>query len=301
MKKIKIYNYKYIKKSIALILGAVCLIGATGCENNSSSNGGDKEKPTQIVFISEKGNEDRKNEIDISNAKLVEEGKLTVAMVADYPPFEYYTSNGSEPIGVDVDIANAISKKLNLKIQIKDVPWDDDLFSNIGKEYDIVCSAITITDERKKEVIFSDSYIDSYQSVVVSKENDITFDSFDDLNGLRVAVQKDTVSDKLIKNLTKKKKLKVKLSENDVATECFNQLIDGKIDAIVCDSSVAEGQVERNSDKLKEAYRDESNIEQFAIAIGKDNEELLKGINEALEQLSDEGYTKKIISSWFGR
>ena len=150
-------------------------------------------------------------------------------------------------------------------------------------------------------MIFSDSYIDNYQSIVVRSDCDIAIDSFERLDGLKVAVQKDTVSDELMNSLIDNETINVQLLENEVATDCFDQLNAKEIDAIVCDSTVAEGQVARSSGAFVEAYRDASNVEKFAIAIGKDNQGLQKAINEALAILDDSGVEKTIINSWFSR
>lgn len=313
-----------MKKIVSLILGILLIVSLTACSkgNTEKIQNSIEEVQNQIAAENEANDikiaEDNsaiteelveQNIIDISTARFVNEGKLTVGMVVDYPPFEYYSSNGNVPIGVDVDIVTNIAKKLGLELEIKDVPWDDNLFINIGSEYDVVCSAVTITEERKAEMIFSNSYIDNYQSVVVKADNSININSFNDLNGLKVAVQKGTVSNELMNELigsdslgeSLEESFNIELFENDVATDCFEQLLSGQVDAIVCDSTVTDGQVARNSEMLKEAYRDESEIEQFAIAIGKDNEGLQAAINEAIAMLEDEGTSSKIINSWFSK
>ncbi len=294
----------FLKKSMVLLLSAICMMTVVGCSGKGEI-AQETPVPTTIETTSSNQSDDNflqvnQEYIDISSANLITEGKLTVGMVIDYPPFEYYASNGGTAIGIDVDIVNAVAKHLGLEVEIKDVPWDDALFTNIGKEYDIVCSAVTITDERLEEMIFSSSYIDNYQSVVVAKNSDISINSFEDLNGLKIAVQKDTVSDELMTSLMSNEDMEIELTENEVATDCFEQLKAGKIDAIVCDSTVTEGQVARNPEDFEEAYRDEANVEKFAIAIGKDNMGLQTAINEALDKLQEEGTSKKIINSWFG-
>lgn len=136
---------------------------------------------------------------------------------------------------------------------------------------------------------------------MIAKDSEIAIEDMTHLTGLKVAVQKNTVSDEFVKELMDAGEINIELIENEVATDCFEQLLNGNVDAIVCDSTVAEGQVARNTETLKEAYRDESRVEQFAIAIASDNEGLKNAINEALGELKEEGTTDKIIKSWFGR
>lgn len=296
------------KNNLVLLLWVCCLAFLFACSNEtrdevqSTSINTNPEEITaedETNKIAENETEENKSKIDISGASLVQEGKLTVGMVIDYPPFEYYPAAGKAPIGVDVDIVTAVAKELGLELEIKDLPWDDNLFANMGKEYDLVCSAVTITDDRLQNMIFSNAYIDNYRSVVVRKDSNLTIMSFEDLAGLKVAVQKDTVSDELMLEIIEDKSLDIQLIENDVATDNFEQLKSGEVDAVVCDSTVAEGQTARNTDTFAEVYRDENNVEEFAIAISKDNAGLQKAINEALDELEAEGAITSIIKSWF--
>lgn len=296
-------NYLRFRKITFFIAGLLLTLGLVGCASNRASVPTEPETTSEDITDNDENKviTEETSVIDLSSAKLVTEGKLTVGMVVDYPPFEFYPDNGNTPIGIDVDIVSNIAKKLGLELEIKDVPWDDNLFANMGSEYDVVCSAVTITEERMTKMLFSDSYMDNYQSVVIAKDSEIAIEDMTHLTGLKVAVQKNTVSDEFVKELMDAGEINIELIENEVATDCFEQLLNGNVDAIVCDSTVAEGQVARNTETLKEAYRDESRVEQFAVAIASDNEGLKNAINEALGELKEEGTTDKIIKSWFGR
>lgn len=296
-------NYLRFRKITFFISGLLLALGLVGCASNRASAPTEPEATSEVITDNDENKviTEETSVIDLSSAKLVTEGKLTVGMVIDYPPFEFYPDNGNTPIGVDVDIVSNIAKELGLELEIKDVPWDDNLFANMGSEYDVVCSAVTITEERMTKMLFSDSYMDNYQSVVIAKDSEIVIEDMTHLNGLKVAVQKNTVSDEFVKELMDAGEINIELIEYEVATDCFEQLLNGNVDAIVCDSTVAEGQVARNTETLKEAYRDERRVEQFAIAIPSDNEGLKNAINEALGELKEEGTTDKIIKSWFGR
>lgn len=297
---------KIWKNCVAVLMGLLCLATFTGCGDAATESGAMSKAITEMTSTEDATEEDvnaqeEKASIDLSDANLVAEGKLTVGMVIDYPPFEYYPPNGDTPIGVDVDIINAVAKELGLQVDIKNVPWDEALFTNMSNEYDVVCSAVTITEDRLGNMIFSDAYIDSYQSVVVRKDSKITIDSFEDLDGLKIAVQKDTVSDELMQKYVEDETVQIELKANEVATDCFEQLKAGEVDAVVCDSTVTKGQVARNQDSLEEAYRDESKVEKFAIAINKENPGLQAAINEALHKLQETGTDKAIINRWFSR
>lgn len=293
-----------LKRCVAVLLGVSFMTSLAGCSN------ADSDKNVDITEASIAEAEDAIKEddidavsesIDLGDATLINDGILTVGMVVDYPPFEYYPINGTEPIGVDVDIVNALADELGLEVEIKDVPWDDALFANIGSEYDVVCSAVTITDDRLEEMLFTDAYIDNYQSIVICRDSEVNIQGFESLDGLRIAVQKGTVSDEMMMGFVEQETISIELIENEIATDCFEQLKNGDVDAVVCDSTVAEGQVTRNSDVFSEVYRDESTVERFAIAIGKDNTGLQIALNKALSKLQNEGAVTSIIDSWFSR
>ena len=293
-----------LKRCVAVLLGVLFMTSLAGCSN------ADSDKNVDITEASIAEAEDAIKEddidavsesIDLGDATLINDGILTVGMVVDYPPFEYYPTNGTEPIGVDVDIVNALADELGLEVEIKDVPWDDALFANIGSEYDVVCSAVTITDDRLEEMLFTDAYIDNYQSIVICRDSEVNIQGFESLDGLRIAVQKGTVSDEMMMGFVEQETISIELIENEIATDCFEKLKNGDVDAVVCDSTVAEGQVTRNSDVFSEVYRDESTVERFAIAIGKDNTGLQIALNKALSKLQNEGAVTSIIDSWFSR
>ena len=121
-------------------------------------------------------------------------------------------------------------------------------------------------------MLFSTPYIENYQTVVVLKDSDLQINSFNDLDGKTIAVQKETTSDILMSDYKSTGTINVEIVANEKIPNCFTQLENKEIDAVVCDSSVADSFLNRNSDKYKLAYRDNEEAEEFAFAIGKDNE-----------------------------
>lgn len=149
-------NYLRFRKITFFIAGLLITLGLVGCASNRASSPTEPEATPEVITDNDENKviTEETSVIDLSSAKLVSEGKLTVGMVVDYPPFEFYPDNGNTPIGIDVDIVSNIAKKLGLELEIKDVPWDDNLFANMGSEYDVVCSAVTITEERMTKMLF---------------------------------------------------------------------------------------------------------------------------------------------------
>ena len=174
------------------------------------------------------------------------------------------------------------------------------IFQGIDQNYDCVISAVTITDERKETMLFSDPYINNYQSVVVSPNFTGTIAAFTDLSGLALAVQKETTSDVLMSDYVNTGTIDCTISANEKVTTCFTQLDNGEVDAVVVDSTVADGYLASNPDKYVKAFQDESEPEQFGVAMGKENTALQGAINEAIAQLNAEGFFEENTAYWFG-
>lgn len=238
--------------------------------------------------------------VDMSGVKLMQDGVLTIGVEIGYPPFEDFAEDGTTPIGYDIDFANALGEKLGVEINFINTAWDG-IFSGIDVNYDCVISAVTITDERKETMSFSDPYINNYQAVVVLADYAGTIDSFLDLDGLALAVQKETTSDILMSDYIDTGSIDCTLSANEKITTCFTQLENGEIDAVVVDSTVADGYLAANPDAFKKAFQDESEPEQFGVAMGLENEALRTAINEAIALLDAEGFFAQNIAYWFGK
>ena len=279
-----------MKKSIgAVLLCAAILVSMTAC-------GGSKEKETAASTPKETTAAPAK-EADTLN--LMKDGTLTIGVEIGYPPFEDFANDGVTPVGYDVDFAKALGEKLGVEVVFINTAWDG-IFQGIGVNYDVVISAVTITDERKETMDFSDPYIDNYQAVVVRTDSDKTINSLQDLDGLALAVQKETTSDILISDYVSTGSISCTLAQNEKVITCFTQLDNKEIDATVVDSTVADGQVGKYPDKYKIAYLDKSEPEQFGVALTKGNAGLQAAINKAIAELKDEGFFKESTEYWFG-
>ena len=272
---------KLTKKFFALILALAMTVSIfAGCgSSDSSSNVAETNSKYSI--------------------KTMNDGKLTIGMEIEYPPFEEYAEDGVTPTGYDIDLAKAIGDKLGLEVEFINTALDG-ILKGIGVNYDCVISAITITEERKESVLFTDAYIDNYQAVVVPANSDLQITSLNDLDGKTVALQKKSSSDALIEDMTGKGTIScTKVAQERVAT-CFTQLSNGEVDVALIDSTVADGFVADAPDKFKIAYLDKTAPEQFGIAVGKQDTELQKALNEILDELEAEGFLADNYKKWFG-
>ena len=278
------------KKVMAVLCAAFMAFGLVACganEGNTDTANTDVADDTAA-----------ESTIDISGVTLMSDGVLTVGAEVGYPPFEDFADDGTTPIGYDVDIITAVADKLGLEVNIINTAWDG-IFAGIGVNYDVACSAITITPERQETMLFSTPYINNYQSVVLRADDDTEITSFNDLDGMSIAVQKETTSDILMSDYKSTGTIDVQIVANEKITSCFTQLQNGEVDAVVVDSTVADGYV-NNNDTVKIVFKDTAEPEQFGIAISMDNEALQTAINAALAELEAEGYIQETYDYWFG-
>lgn len=280
-----------MKKKILSVLMAVATATMlfAGCtKKTTATNSGDatQEATTAKTY-------------DLTGAKLMSDGVLNVGCEVGYPPFEDFAEDGSTPIGFDVDIISEIAKRLGLKINIISTAWDG-IFAGIGVNYDVVTSAVTITPERKETMIFSTPYINNYQAVVLPKNSEMTISSFNDLDNKVIAVQKETTSDILMSDYKSTGTISVEIVANEKVTSCFTQLTNGEVDAVVVDSTVADGYIAKYPNDYVIAYKDSSEPEQFGIAMAPGNEALQTAINAVLADLEAEGFIKETYDYWFG-
>ena len=220
--------------------------------------------------------------------QTVKEGVLTMATNATFPPYEYY--EGSEIVGIDVEIAEAIADKLGLELKIEDMEFNSIIIAVTQGKADIGLAGMTVTDERKEAVDFSDSYATGIQAVIVPEDSDIQ--SIEDLTGKKIGVQLTTTGDIYAKE---------DFGEENV--EAYNKGADavmalkqGKVDAVIIDNQPALSFV-KSTDGLK-LLETEYAVEDYAAAIAKGNDALVKAVNDALVSLKEDGTIQSIIDKY---
>lgn len=228
-----------------------------------------------------------------STGNLVKSGQLTMGSDTTYPPFE--TLEGSKPVGFDVELAQAIAKNMGLKLDVVTTAWDGIIPGLKTKKYDIIMSAMTITADRKKEINFSTPYLDSDQSLTVVKGSPIK--TTNDLNGKNVAVQIDTTGQYKAEDLQKTTGIK-EIQKFDTILLAFEALEQGKVDAIINDFPVSQYMSQQRG-KTSVVEKIKTN-EQYGIGVNKDNPDLLKQVNSALQKTRDDGPYTTIYKKWFG-
>jgi len=214
--------------------------------------------------------------------------KLVMGTNAAFPPYEF--KEGETIVGIDADIAAALAEKLGVELEIKDMAFESLIPAVAGGSVDIVLAGMTVTDERKESVNFSDSYATGIQSVIIAEDSAIA--SIDDLAGKIIGVQTGTTGDIYCSDDYGEEAIK----RYDNGALAVQALINGQVDCVVIDNQPALAFVEAN-EGLK-ILDTEYAIEDYAIAIGKDDPELLEKINVALAELKADGKIDEIVSKY---
>ncbi len=214
-----------------------------------------------------------------------------IATDATWPPFEYVDESTKDIIGFDMDLMNAIAEKENLSIEYINVNWDPLLTGVSECQYDAAISAMTITDERKKTMLFSDPYINAGQIVVVRTDN-TDIKSKDDLKGKTVGAQIGTTGAIEVQNMDG-----VTLRTYDTVDLAYLDLANGQIDAVVADYPTANAFVAKDADKIM-SVGDVFTDEYYGVAICQKNADLQAKINEGLAAVKEEGLIEKLEDKW---
>lgn len=215
---------------------------------------------------------------------------------AAYAPFE--AQNEQNTIyGFDIDLMNAIAAKAGITVKFVNTPWEG-IFKTLDQgDRDLLISAITITDERKKSMDFSEPYFEAKQLIAVPKDSAVS--KLDDLKGKKIGVQTGTTGDEVVSNKFGKDNPDIKRFESTPLA--LKELAAGGLSAVVADNGVVINYVTNNSDKGFKMVEDSSfEKEYYGIAVKKGNKELLDKINTALKQIKDDGTYKKVYDKYFG-
>jgi polar amino acid transport system substrate-binding protein len=216
--------------------------------------------------------------------------KIRVATDATWPPFESVNEQTKQIEGFDIDLFKAIAQKENLDVEFVNVAFDPLLAGMAQGTYDAAISSITITEERSKDMLFSDPYYAAGQLVVVRKDN-TTITGKDTLTG-KVGAQIGTTGAMEVEKIPA-----ATLKTYDDIGLAFQDLMNGQINAVVSDNWLALGYVAKNPDKLKAAGGIFTS-ENYGIAVAKGKTELLAKINAGLKAVKDEGLIEELTKKW---
>ncbi len=273
------------KKLLSIILMVVmCIFAAVALTGCSSSN---DKKPTGAQTT------------DDSLAKIKAKGKLVVGINAEFAPFEFHAivDGKDKVVGFDVDVAREIAKDMGVELELKELAFDALLTTLQQGQVDVIISALSATEERRKTVDFSDPYFFGTQVLLTTKNNLDKFNSFDDLKDRKIGLQLSSLQDKLMQTILPNGKYTKIESMNTL----FLSLKSNQIDGIVTTKIVSEMAVVANPEFViaTKVKIDESSLNSpgVAVAMRKNSEALKAQTNVTIKRLKDSGQLDKYIEA----
>ncbi len=216
---------------------------------------------------------------------------------AAYAPFESQNEK-AEIVGFDIEVVQAIADKAGIEVKFINTPWEG-IFTTLDQgDRDLLVSAITITDERRQSMDFSDPYFNAQQLIAVKADSKIA--KFADLKKLKVGVQTGTTGDEAVTKLLGKSSTNIKRFESTPLA--LQELAAGGVDAVVADNGVVVNYVANNESSKFKSVSDTAAFasEQYGIAVKKGNTELLEKVNKGLADIKADGTYDRIYSKYFG-
>ena len=263
---------------LVLAIGLIAAFAVAGCGSDDSTSG------------SSDSTEASSGTIDISNAKLIQEGQLLVGTDAPYPPFEIGTPESGDFSGFDKDLMDAIAEKLGLEPTYQNSSFDT-IFRDVASgQFDVVAAAATITPDREKVVDFSRPYYEAQQALVVPEGSDIT--STADLGGMIVGAQQGTTGQTLAEDETDAGEVRGFGKGADALAAVTTE----QVDAAIVDQPFAADAVEKQGGI--EIAEEISTDEVYGFPTAPDNP-LNDAIDEAIGQLIDDGTMNELYQEYF--
>lgn len=217
-----------------------------------------------------------------------EDNVLKMGTNAAFPPYEYY--EGDKIVGIDAEIGALIAEKLDMELEIVDMDFNGIIAAVQNGSIDMGMAGMTKDPDREKSVNFSTSYATGVQVVIVKEGSAIK--SIDDLKGKKIGVQEATTGDSYATSDFGEEA--VKRYVNGAAA--VQDLQNGSIDAVIIDNEPAKAFVAANEGLT--ILETEYTVEEYAIAVSKDDPELLEKINKAIAELKEEGKIDEIINKY---
>ena len=221
--------------------------------------------------------------------------KFIVATDCTWPPMEMLDAN-KQPIGFDVDFITAVGKAAGFEVDVRNIAWDG-IFGGVATgQYDIVAAATTITEERQKQFDFSDPYYEVAQAVVLPAGKSIK--SLADLQGKKVGGQIGTTGVFVIR----KAGVAVDLKEYDDVGLAIQDMLGGRLDAVICDDPVALYYVNKKADtagKLNISFKTEEK-EYYGFTVRKGRKDLVEKLNKGIKAVKASGVEAQLLQKWMG-
>ncbi|WP_298703397.1 basic amino acid ABC transporter substrate-binding protein [uncultured Veillonella sp.] len=218
---------------------------------------------------------------------------LRVGAETTFPPFEF--TEGDKYVGFDIDLAEAIAKKMGYKMEFKSMGFDALIPALQSNDIDMIASGINATPERAKAVDFSEPYFTEGGFAIVVRKDNTTINDWKDLEGKRIITQIGTIPSEMARKIDG-----AQVKDVDSNSQAFNELQANTADAMILDNAVAMYYLKQGADKDLKITGQPTQAEGTVWAFRKGDNELREKANKALQDLKADGTYQKIYDKWFG-
>lgn len=283
---------KMMKKAAAVLtaMTMAAVLGACGSSGEAETTAAtNAETVTEAESQEEAADTEEETTAEAAEAEESAGGVIVMGTNAEFEPWEFH--DGDDIVGIDPEIAQAIADKMGMELQIEDMAFDAIIPSVVSGKCNFAMAGMTVTDERKVSVDFTDTYAESSLVLLVQADNtEIT--GSDSLADHKVGAQTGTTGDLTATELVGDENVE----RYNSFFEAVQSLKQGKIDAVLLDSAPAKVFLAQNED-LKQAG-EPMNKEEYAIAVQKGNTELLDQLNQAIDELQEDGTIDEIMNKY---
>lgn len=238
--------------------------------------------------------------VDDSLTKVQEQGYFTLGLDADFAPMGF-TQDDGKIVGFDIDLANAVAEKMGVKVEVKPIDWDSKSMELSTGKIDVIWNGFSITDERRQEVLFSNPYLSTKQSVIVKAGSDIKTKA--DLAGKKIALQDGSTSEDAVKADAKTYE---SIGDDNISrfkenSQVLMEVDAGRADAAVIDEVFVRYYLQKENMLDKFVVLDEGfDEEDYGVGGRIGDHAFMEALNKALDQCKAEGITSDISKKWFG-
>jgi ABC-type amino acid transport substrate-binding protein len=282
----------------AFVLLAIFALGAGSCANNvpdARSGAGDLTETTLTECVIDQG-AIAAAEPTGEEVTTLQEGKLIVGSDTSFPPFE--SIEDGKAVGFDIDLITEVAERVGgRQVEVQTSAFDTIFTSLAAKKFDVVISAVTIREDRKQTVDFTDPYFKADLSLTVRSQDAGDISGVEDLDGKTVGVQATTTSEDCAKNALEAKGQVAEVRAYETIPDAFTDLSAGRVGGVMIDLPTAQQIVEdRSGIEVVQVIKTE---EEYGIAVSKENPDLRVAINAALSDIRDDGTYRRLFVKWF--
>ncbi len=288
-----------MKKLLAVLLaGAMTMAMLTACGSTTEpaeAETQETEATDEVVDAAEDAEAaDTTEAADAVASEALADGVLVVGTNAEFPPFEFVGDDG-EPDGFDIALIKAVGEKLGVEVQVENMEFAS-LVSSIGSKIDVAIAGMTVTDERKEAVDFSESYYVAVQYVLLPEGSEIA--TAEDLKNKTIGVQLGTTGDFIASDIEG-----ATVNSYNKAVDAVNDLVNGRVDCVIVDKNPAlvfESKFQEDGSKVTavDGAQFEFDAEEYAIAMPKGDTALADAINGAIEELKADGTFEELVKTY---